>query len=39
VREVLVVPAEQLVSLKVDSAGFDEAGVERLLLIEKGNAR
>ena len=39
VREVLLVPAEQLASLKVDSTGFDEAGVERLLLIEKGNVR
>lgn len=31
VREVLVVVAEQMASLKVELAGFDEAGVEKLL--------
>ncbi len=31
VREVLVVAAEQMASLKVETSGFDEAGVEQLL--------
>ena len=31
VREVMVVAAEQMVSLKVESSGFDEASVEQLL--------
>ena len=31
VREVMVVAAEQMASLKVDTSGFDEASVEQLL--------
>jgi len=31
VREVMVVAAEQMASIKVETAGFDEAGVEKLL--------
>jgi MFS family permease len=31
VREVLVVPAEQMVSIKVESTGFDEAGIKKIL--------
>jgi hypothetical protein len=31
VREVLVVAAEQMASIKVESAGFDEAAVENLV--------
>ncbi len=31
VREVMVVAAEQMASLKVETSGFDEAGVEQLL--------
>ena len=31
VREVMVVAAEQMASLKVDAGGFDEASVEQLL--------
>ena len=31
VREVMVVAAEQMASIKVDASGFDEAGVEQLL--------
>lgn len=31
VREVMVVAAEQMVSIKVETNGFDEAGVEQLL--------
>jgi MFS family permease len=31
VREVMVVAAEQMASIKVETSGFDEAGVEQLL--------
>jgi MFS family permease len=31
VREVMVVAAEQMASIKVETSGFDEAGVEKLL--------
>jgi hypothetical protein len=31
VREVMVVAAEQMASIKVDTSGFDEASVEQLL--------
>jgi len=31
VREVMVVAAEQMASIKIETSGFDEAGVEQLL--------
>ncbi len=31
VREVMLVAAEQMASIKVDASEFDEAGVEQLL--------
>ena len=31
VREAMVVAAEEMASLKVETSGFDEAGVEQLL--------